>query len=118
MNVVELQKMLGHKDLETTRKYPTALKGKDVEVQAMRTSSAEHWTGGGPMLTRATPEADTVTWCTNHSATVTFSRVSGRGRAIVCVGGFLVEEGASLVEAVNSARRKIERFMVGSGKVA
>jgi hypothetical protein len=116
MNVVELQKMLGHKDLETTRKYLTALKGEDVEIQALRTSPVEHWAGGGPWLTGATPEANAVAWCADYSATVTFSRVNGTGRVTVCVGGFLMEEGASLVEAVNGAQRKIERFMAGSGK--
>lgn len=115
MNGVELQKMLGHEDLETTRKYLTALNDKDVQVQALRTSPVEHWADGGPGLTGMTPEADAVTWCADHSATVTFSRVNGRGRVVVCVGGFLMEEGESLVEAVDGAWRKIEWFMTGSG---
>jgi len=111
MSVVELQKMLGHEDLDTTRKYLTALKDEDVEVQAMRSSPVEHWVGGGPGLIGKTPEADAVTWCAEHSAAVTFSRVNGSGRVTVCVGGFLTEEGESLAKAVDGARRKIERFM-------
>jgi hypothetical protein len=118
MSVVELQKMLGHKDLETTRNYLTALKDEDVEVQAMRSSPVEYWVGSGLGLTGTKPEADAVTWCADHSATVTFSQVNGRGQVTVCVGGFLMEEGALLAEAVDGARRKIERFMAGSGKVA
>jgi hypothetical protein len=98
MNVVELHKALGHKDLETTRKYLTALKEEDVEVQGPHSSLVEHWTGGGPGLTGATPEADAVTWCAAHSAMVTFSRVNGTGRVTMHVGRFLMEE-ESLAES-------------------
>lgn len=43
MDLVSLQHLLGHNDISTTRGYLEALKDKDVEDKARRTSPSDNW---------------------------------------------------------------------------
>jgi site-specific recombinase XerD len=43
MDLLSLQRLLGHESLETTRVYLTALADEDVERAARRTSPADNW---------------------------------------------------------------------------
>jgi site-specific recombinase XerD len=43
MDLISLQRMLGHETLEVTRAYLTALNDEDVEQAATRTSPADSW---------------------------------------------------------------------------
>lgn len=43
MDLLSLQRLLGHESLEVTRIYLTALSDEDVEERAKRTSPADNW---------------------------------------------------------------------------
>jgi site-specific recombinase XerD len=43
MDLISLQRMLGHENLETTKIYLTALVDEDVEQAAKRSSPSDNW---------------------------------------------------------------------------
>jgi site-specific recombinase XerD len=43
MDLLSVQRLLGHENLETTQVYLTALADEDVEQAARRTSPADNW---------------------------------------------------------------------------